>query len=380
MQYLCLKLKHIIMLREKIKEILCSYLLVTGTFEDDTFRAEVNDYTDIASVWIKSNPELLVFRGNLIHREPFCPFYTHGGQKHLDEFTAFAILKMGGVCDGIRRLEQGKLEKHPTGIHGDILGVYDPSDGMFDHHHKEIILDGFYRATAGLVWEHYGVFAICNVMGINFVGLDDKYIEFISDYVEENFIRGIDANDADPKFRKGANATCSGGDVVIPSIIDVFHALGESSCIMMLESIIEKMIKQADELWEFKKYAQDRLRFDLTQFNIGLGRWVGVLGMPSEYRLTWRFGLDFIPSDVDFIITESNHPGASKSLLAMPLNKNTRDLKIPIIKQEWFNGFIHLSGFIAGHDDWGQLEKLAIASAIEKYGTSSQTDNSSGKS
>lgn len=145
-------------------------------------------------------------------------YYTHAGFFHADEVTGYATCRLAGVADHPIRLTT--LTEIPAdGIVADIGREYDPGKQRFDHHQGLFprAAGGIPLASAGMLWGQYGKYAVVSVLGNDDGYYDsDPTVQAIADRVDETFIQGIDAHDADSAYH--AEASCSAGKVRLTTI------------------------------------------------------------------------------------------------------------------------------------------------------------------
>lgn len=272
--------------------------------------------------------------------------FTHRALFHADEVFACAIIKMINENVEIYRVSiEVAQSKKGAGIIIDTGGEYDTANCLFDHHQEFLTReDGFPYASAGLVWNHYGE-------GI--VNLDKD----VANRVDEILIKGIDATDSDPNFSH--TATCSAGDVrlmTLSGIISSFNtesvqddeaqAVAFDRAIGFATMILEDAIKSA------KKHVAGEREFKAISIIEG-----EVLTL--EKFVPWKEIVHNNYPQVKFVIS----PGTQSpyQLLGVPVEPQSRELKQPIERPDWFEGFIHGGKFIAGCDSLEQAQKLAKA-------------------
>lgn len=279
-------------------------------------------------------------------------FYTHGGFFHADEVTAYAILSLARVCDNFVRLTD--ISNIPDdGIVGDIGREWNPLLDRFDHHQGFYTRDnGMPLATAGMVWQKYGLVAIVNTIK----GLSHKHAGRVFEIVEKNLIEGIDAHDADNAF--SVSATCSGGNVRVLTLSQIVAGMNTDDvsdvmaqdyvfkcAFVFVIDVIRTAIRSAHDLC----LAEDKF-MDTAQFK---GKYI-VLPEPMPWR---EIVCEKYP-EVLYVVHPSSHPGSEWALLATPLSPETRELKRPIERSIWFDGFIHQGKWIAG-GTFEEMEQLA---------------------
>ena len=279
-------------------------------------------------------------------------YYTHGGLFHCDEVTGYAICSLAGICNSYERLTNINDIPH-DGLVADIGRIYDPHVLRFDHHQEFLLRDnGYPYASAGLLWKEFGKNIISQYT--------DENIDEVWERVDKKLIQGIDAHDSDSKYF--INTVCSAGEVEIlslPNIITQFNNSDVSNvdvqdfcfglAVDLIKDIIHSVISQAI------KYFENVIKFD-SVFTIN-----NDIGILSE-GLSWKEIVNEKYPNLKFMIHPSNHPGNPFSMIAVPVTLNSREVKIPIERPEWFKGFIHNGKWIAGSNSVEGLVNLAIYS------------------
>lgn len=110
-------------------------------------------------------------------------FITHSGTMHADEVfaTAFLSLYLGDI--DLFRITQVNPLDYPEAI------IYDVGRGEFDHHQEDrrVRENGIPYCSFGLLWDKYGM---------DFLALRNiENIEEVFNYIDKDFIEGIDAID-----------------------------------------------------------------------------------------------------------------------------------------------------------------------------------------
>lgn len=296
-------------------------------------------------------------------------FYTHGGYFHADEVTAFAILRLAGVCDDFVRLQS--LDNIPQdGIIADIGRDWNPEENKFDHNQglyrratglPGSELDGVPLASAGMVWMHYGSRAV----GMQIT--DSRFItsthEKIASRVDETLIQGIDAHDADSEYK--VSAACSAGKVRPLTISHVIAGMNGDDisnadeqdvrfrqAANLMQSILENHIRQAAKHIEAVERFEDVASIDYDP------NYEGQVIILSE-QLPWKEIIHEQHEDTLFVIAPSSHPGSKFSMVAVPVEPDSREVKFQIHRPEWFDGFIHQGKWIAGGNSVEELRQLA---------------------
>ena len=288
-------------------------------------------------------------------------YYTHAGRFHTDEALGYVIAKAAELCDRYIRLDITDGKALPTdGMLADIGRDYNWLMFHFDHHQGAICrLDGSYYATAGLLWKHYGIEVVSNHIrdhrpDITTIGnYELATIYFI---VEDIFIKGIDANDADNAYQ--VTAIGAGGEFNVYSLPMIVAGLNHTDPYHKTQaerfetalSIITISLYSAIDTAINKHLASEKFKStaDFLTAQIVILR---------ESILWYHIIADH--PDVHFVIAPSNHPGSQFSLSAVPVNNKSRAVKTQIERPDWFTGFIHEGKWIAGANDVETLIKLA---------------------
>lgn len=276
---------------------------------------------------------------------------------HADEVTGYAICKLARQCGNFVRLTD--LSHLPDdGILADIGREYDPRLKMYDHHQGFFTRpNGMPYASAGMLWERFGMIAS------DFVTLPDgdrfteSEITEIANRVDESLIQCIDAHDADSAY--SLTATCSGGEVRPLSISHIIAMMNsddpkdhdaqavvfQKAADLMTDILISAILSAAKFIEAKKKFAKvSEIRGNVIVMSEGL---------------PWREIVHENYPEALFVIGPSGHPGNPYSLLAVPVKPESREIKKPIERPEWFKGSIHQGKWIAGGESIEQLEKLA---------------------
>lgn len=289
--------------------------------------------------------------------------YTHAGRFHADEVTAYTILSMCFSNLELHRLDD--IDNLGTdGIVIDIGRRWDPENCKFDHHQGYFQRpNGIPYASAGMVWDHYARMAIASVLGDSQV---ETVYYSIKEKVDKGFIQGIDAHDAANTYRvEGYVGDDSVSVMTLSEMIahlnctDVFDHKAQMEyfygSVMLIKRIIREKISQA--------YAQVKAVRYLKEEATHLGE-SKVIVLPELIR--WKKAVHDNYPQALFVIMPSSHPGSSFSMLAVPVNPNSREVKIPIERLDGFEGFIHQGRWIAGSDSVDDLIKLAKSNINER--------------
>jgi len=286
-------------------------------------------------------------------------YYTHAGVFHADEITGYAICVCAGAVSGTEDsvIRLTDLTNIPDdGIVADIGREHNPEELRFDHHQGFFLRDnGYPLASAGMLWKAFGEEAVAQVayQGTHPPGED---LKFIADRVDETLIQGIDAHDADSTYK--VTATCSAGTVRINTLSNIIASLNQDNdhdqpfawfdayriCRRVLEA----------HIWAAYRHLKAVRKFD-SVVTPKLGGEVLVLaeGLPWKEIVHEKY------PDAAFVIAPSNHPGSPYSMIAVPFTPDSRKVKVPIGRPEWFDGFIHQGQWIAGGTSVDELLRLA---------------------
>jgi len=142
----------------------------------------------------------------------------------------------------------------------------------------------------------------------------------------------------------------------LPNIISTFNSSdtkdNESQAIQFelaatfFQSILEKEIQFA------KDYIDGVAKFDEVAEVKG-----DIIVLPENLR--WKEIVSEKYPNAKYVISPSFHPGNPFSMIAVPVEPESREVKKPIERPDWFNGFIHQGKWIAGGDSIETLIKLA---------------------
>lgn len=278
-------------------------------------------------------------------------YYTHSGFFHADEVFGYAICHLASVCDNVVRVED--LNNIPTdGVIADIGREWEPKEMKFDHHQGFFPREnGIPYASAGMLWKHWGEDVVSS-----FTNRSENDNE-IAARVDETLIQGIDAHDADNRYYH--EATCSAGRVralTISNMIALMNTDDPSNYMVQKDAFhiaantAMRIIRQSVLI--AKKHIEAKDKFLKVATNYGE---VIVL---SE-GLPWKEIVHESYPEALFIISPSNHPGNPYSMVAVPVEPEKREIKKPIERPEWFDGFIHQGKWIAGGKDEKELRRLA---------------------
>lgn len=274
--------------------------------------------------------------------------YTHGGMFHADEVMATAILGEWERWD--KRKEQPGLDvirlKNLSEIPDDgyILDIgreYNPVERKFDHHQEFLTRpDGYPYATAGLIWEHFGK---------GFLDISEEVWEM----VDESLIKGIDAHDSDSEY--DFSASCSAGDVRVMTLSNIISSMNgdpeyQEENFKAAVKLAANVLIDTIEKCFLRSYAKSVVRKST---------------LSKEGRCSYYIFSESFPwheavceTEAEFIIAPSLLPGNPISLLAVPASPGTRELKRPIERPDWFDGFIQNGKSIAGCKDIAEAIRL----------------------
>ena len=278
-------------------------------------------------------------------------YYTHAGLFHCDEVAGFAICRLAGVVDYLARMTDVNMIPD-RGVVADIGRVHDPKRRRFDHHQAFMTREnGYPLASAGLLWQEYGIKALERLMVEN--------PKEVHDLVDERLIQGIDAHDADGSYH--FDAECCAGPVramSLPMAISAFnhhdvnaHGIQHQNfqeAARFFETVLVGVIRQADAFVKARDQFEKIARFEES------GR-VIVLESPAP----WKEIVHEKHPNAIFVISPSAHPGSPYSMTAVPVHPDRRSIKCFIRRPEWFSGFIHEGKWIAGGESVDELLRLA---------------------
>ena len=289
-------------------------------------------------------------------------YITHGGIFHADEVLGWAILRLAHESGSFeRRTNLDNLPTDGSAFIADIGRECDPYRLRFDHHQGFFTRNNKYPlATAGMIWQEWGTWAVTQCLGNSDRPYDeDEITTAIAARVDEVFIQGIDAHDADSAYK--VQAECSAGAVRAMTISHVIASMNgddpkdafeqdrrfRAAADFMLD-VLQSQIRSA------AKFIEAKLRFgQIAQ----VAYHPRVIVLPEF--LPWQEIVCADYPDALYVITPSGHPGNPYSLTAVPVEPGSRELKKPIERPEWFGGFIHQGKWIAGGDSIETLLKLA---------------------
>lgn len=288
--------------------------------------------------------------------------YTHAGRFHADEVLAFTILKMSHPNAVVRRLVD-ITDIPDDGIVIDIGREYNAEKLRFDHHQEFITRsNGYPLASAGLIWRHFGM----HVLQHNF-NLPSDSIPFVSKYVDENFIQGIDANDTDNQYHVSAH--CSAGEVQVMTLPGIIRSMNHQDV---------NDHEQQGRLFEMAakfitSILMHRIGAGMAVFNARMSinkantLFKGKVIVLRE-NIAWGRIIDEVFPDAVYVIEPSSHPGSLYSMTAVQKDPKSREVKIPIERPEGYEGFIHQGKWIAGANDPYVLISLAKHNINRHYG------------
>lgn len=281
-------------------------------------------------------------------------YYTHQGTNHEDEIVGCAISELARQTVFFKRISSS--EPIPQkGIVADIYREYDPEKRRFDHHQGKIKReDGYLYASAGLMWKHYGCDVVKNILDIEC----EATIDAVYKMVDKNFIKGVDACDADGDYK--VEGTCSAGGINIMTSAKMVKFLsqeGSDEQDMMFYQIKqlykELLIGLVKNSYGF---LQDKERFYDV---VDIENQVAVCEQSIRWKKICYEHNKNNDDKIYFIIMPSKRPESKWTLFAMPVNPGSRKLIYPIERYEGFDEFIHEGKWIAGSNDLDALKKLA---------------------
>lgn len=291
-------------------------------------------------------------------------YYTHSGLFHCDEVTGFAICKLAGVCETFERLSD--IKNLPIdGLISDIGKEHDPSNRRFDHHQSLLLREnGYPLASAGLLWKHFGYNAILNLIGGKETQEHSLFIREIAERVDLTLIQGVDAHDSDNDYKLSAN--CIGGKVRVYSLPNVVSSFNSKNVMNDEEQTIQFELASAflqdilkKEIQNAKEYIEGRRKFDALAVVED-----DIIILPEN--LPWKEIVAEKYPTAKYVISPSSHPGNPFSMIAVPIDPNSREVKKPIERPDWFDGFIHQGKWIAGGDSIDILKRLALFNLNEQ--------------
>lgn len=280
-------------------------------------------------------------------------YYTHAGLFHCDEVAGYAITYLADVCDEHERLTD--INNIPDdGVVADIGRVYNPRKNMFDHHQGMLLREnGYPLASAGLLWREYGARAVRNLCD----KASDEDVSLIVKRVDESLIQGIDAHDSDNGYT--TSAKCIGGKVRVMTLSNVISTFNTSdvsdkdkqdTAFEMAASFMYGILK--NEIRAAQRHVENVRAFD------DVADVHGEIIILSRH-IAWKEIVAEKHPNAKFVIAPSSHPGSPFSLLAVPVEPDSREVKVPIERPSYFDGFIHQGKWIAGGDSIKTLLRLA---------------------
>lgn len=281
-------------------------------------------------------------------------YYTHKGTNHEDEQVGCAISELAERTCDFKRVSSFE-EVDPEGVVADIFRVYNPDKEYYDHHQDFLTReDGYPYASAGLMWKHYGIDVIKNLLP----QIGDQWAEEIHTIVDEDFIKGVDACDADADYQ--LNASCSAGPVKVLSTAAMTILMNEEDQELQDESfrlnvnhykrLLRKLILNAHG------FLQDKERF----YNeIVIDNGVAIFENSIQWEKLVHEHNKTNENKIYFVIMPSLRPENKYVMISVPVYPGSRKLIYPIERPEWFSGFIHNGKWIAGGDSLDELFDVA---------------------
>lgn len=280
-------------------------------------------------------------------------YNTHAGVFHCDEITGYVITQLAGVCDQLIR--DNDTSPMDNSIMADKGRIYDPENGFFDHHQldlsnpqPELVRDnGIPYATAGLLWKKYGKH-ICGS-------------KEVADRVEKTFIEAIDANDASGSYK--VVATCSNQEIRVSTLPRLISSLNYedpaesnlqflkfSTAAEIIKIFLEQAIEHACRYFK----AKDNFGSILNNARPESSK----ILILSEFVKWKEIVHDDYPKALVVIYPHQRSPYAVEMVTKKPNSREFRHSS-GITRPDWFEGFIHASGFIAGCDSEEEAIQLA---------------------
>ncbi len=183
---------------------------------------------------------------------------THNGEFHADEIFAIAILKkVYPSIKVIRTRDENKLKKADMRI--DVGNKYNPKTGDFDHHQNSFYMKRENKipySSCGLIWKHFGKKIVNSKKAF--------------DYIEENFIEFIDANDNGVDYEKGNVKVYALSDA-IGSFNTHWKNQSEENILFkkalkFAEVILENEIEKANLIEEGERIVREELKKTKEEF------------------------------------------------------------------------------------------------------------------
>jgi len=122
---------------------------------------------------------------------------THDGIFHADDILAVAAAKILFPSAGIVRSRNNSVISEGDLVI-DVGGVYDPTNGRFDHHQSGgVVIEGRQYAAFGLFWREYGLQAVLSLWSNQslFPGLTSRQAERVAKMVDDSLVKAVDFHD-----------------------------------------------------------------------------------------------------------------------------------------------------------------------------------------
>lgn len=284
-------------------------------------------------------------------------YFTHKGYNHEDEQVGCAICELAGRTTSFQRVDD--IEQcSPNGVIADIFRVYDPEKERYDHHQEFLIRDnGYPYASAGLLWKHYGKKAIKNVIKEE---LSQDWIDEIHEMVDQRFMIGVDAFDADSEYK--IEGSCSAGKVSVMSTVKMVSLFNEDDPNSDAQNEIfyqnKEMYKRLITKIVLDCYGQLKDK-QLFYKIVSIENNIAIVNQSIRWRTICYEHNKNNDEKIYFIIMPSLRPENKWTMFAMPVKPGSRKLIHPIENYEGFDGFVHNGKWIAASNDLESLRKLA---------------------
>lgn len=289
-------------------------------------------------------------------------YFTHPGVIHADETAGYATLLIADMVDSFDR--SGDLSKARFGVDfvSDTGGIYSFIQRKFDHHQGIIQREnGVPYAAFGLIWNHYGRTAVARVLNVTEYLEDTEtpevtdFINQVAERVDLTLVQGIDAADADNQYKM--IATCSAGEIRPYSLSQLIGSYNSENvrdaekqdeafqnAAEVWKHVIVNSIKRAAEFVAAKNNFQPEIYHE------------GKILVLDKFIPWQEIVAEQYPDAIYIAFPGSQSPW---SLQAVPVEPGSRELKNPLERPEWFEGFIHNGKFIAGCESKEEAVKLA---------------------
>ncbi|HYD82078.1 MAG TPA: MYG1 family protein [Paucimonas sp.] len=123
---------------------------------------------------------------------------THSGRFHADDVWAVMALDLVFPgCELVRTRDPARIAAADFAV--DVGGVWDPSNGRFDHHQKGFVgarQSGVVYASAGLVWREYGARCVARAAELHTGrALDAKDAQDMAWAIDNDIVQYLDMSD-----------------------------------------------------------------------------------------------------------------------------------------------------------------------------------------